>query len=97
MPSTTPIVARVNRLFDDWYAVLVRQAVAVTGRLEVAEDVVQEAFYLLYRELLAGKNITNERAWTFTVGRRQAVRGVARRLAREDSVASLDRDGGTGG
>src|SRR5260370_17585714 len=95
MQSTTPIVARVNRLFDDWYAVLVRQAVAVTGRLEVAEEVVQEAFYLLYRELLAGKIITNDRAWTFTVVRRQAVRVVARRLAREVSVASLDRIGGT--
>src|SRR5258708_25044941 len=95
MQSTTPIVARVNRLFDDWYAVLVRQAVAVTGRLEVAEDVVQEAFYLLYRELLAGKIIVNDRAWTFTVVRRQAVRVVARILAREVSVASLDRIGGT--
>src|SRR5262245_60479998 len=89
------VAARVDRLFDDWYAVLVRHAFAVTGREDVAEEVVQEAFYLLYRELVAGKPIGNDRAWTFSVVRRQAIRVACRRLAREVPVASLERLGGT--
>ena len=85
------IAARVDRLFDEWYAVLVRQAMAVTGRMDVAEEVVQETFYLLYRELLAGKSIENDRAWTFSVVRRQAVRVACRRLAREVQVSTFER------
>ena len=88
------IVARVDRLFDEWYGVLVRHAAAVTGRREVAEEVVQETFYLLYRELLAGKAIGNDRAWTFQVVRRQAIRVACRALAREVQIASMDRLGG---
>jgi RNA polymerase sigma-70 factor (ECF subfamily) len=88
------IAARVNRLFDAWYAVLVRHAFRVTGRLEVAEDVVQEAFYLLYRELAEGRVIEHDRAWTFSVVRRQALRVAYRRLAREVHVASMERLGG---
>lgn len=94
MPSQA-IAARVNRLFDAWYAVLVRHAFHVTGRLAVAEEVVQEAFYLLYRELAEGKAIENDRAWTFSVVRRQAVRVACRRLAREVQVASMERLGCT--
>jgi RNA polymerase sigma-70 factor (ECF subfamily) len=74
---------RVNRLFDDWYGVLVSYAGRLTGSTSIAEDVVQEAFYLLYRELAAGKSISNEKAWTFCVVRREVARQVYRRRKHE--------------
>jgi RNA polymerase sigma-70 factor (ECF subfamily) len=42
----------------------------VYGREEDAEEVTQEAFLRLHRELLAGNAIDSPRAWTLTVGRR---------------------------
>jgi len=81
---------RINRLFDGWYGVLVSYAVRLTGRLDLAEDVVQEAFYLLYRELAAGKTIANEKAWTFCVVRRETGRQVYRHRAREVSLDSRE-------
>jgi RNA polymerase sigma-70 factor (ECF subfamily) len=83
-----PNIERVNRLFDGWYGVLVNYALGLTGRLELAEEVVQEAFYLLYRELASGKKIANEKAWTFCVVRRETGRQVYRYRLREISLDS---------
>lgn len=83
-------IERVNRLFDDWYGVLVNYALRLAGRLELAEEVVQEAFYLLYRELAAGKKIAHERAWTFCVVRREIRRQVYRHRLREISLESTE-------
>lgn len=77
---------RVNRLFDGWYGALVSYASRLTASPAVAEDVVQEAFYLLYRELASGKTIANEKAWTFCVVRREIGRQVYRRRVREVSL-----------
>ena len=60
----------VTDLFGSGYLMLVRYAVRATGSLEVAEDLVQEAFMLLYRELRRGQSIENPKAWTFCVIRR---------------------------
>jgi len=79
-------IDRVNRLFDEWYGTLVSYASRLTASSGVAEDVVQEAFYLLYRELTSGKTIANEKAWTFCVVRREIGRQVYRRRGREVSL-----------
>jgi RNA polymerase sigma-70 factor (ECF subfamily) len=81
---------RIDHLFDGWYSVLVNYAVRLTGSLDLAEDVVQETFYLLYRELAAGKAIANERAWTFCVVRREIGRQVYRHRTREVPLDSLE-------
>jgi RNA polymerase sigma-70 factor (ECF subfamily) len=81
-------VSRVNSLFDNWYGALVRYATRFTGRIEIAEELVQEAFYLLYRELAAGKLIESDRAWTFAVVRRQIIRQFCARAPREVSFES---------
>ena len=81
---------RINHLFDGWYSVLVNYAVRLTGSLDLAEDVVQETFYLLYRELAAGKAIANEKAWTFCVVRREIGRQVYRHRTREVPLDSLE-------
>jgi RNA polymerase sigma-70 factor (ECF subfamily) len=82
------IVSRVNSLFDHWYEALVRYATGLTGRVEVAEDIVQETFYQLYRQLAAGKVIDSDRAWTFSVVRRHVIRHFAQPTFREVSFTS---------
>jgi len=64
----------INSLFEDWYASLVRYATRAGGSLAVAQDVVQESFLVLYRELLQGRKIENPRGWTLCVVRRELVR-----------------------
>jgi len=76
-------IERVNRLYDGWYGTLVSYAARLIGSSNLAEDVVQEAFYLLYRELDSGKAIGNEKAWTFCVVRREIGRQVYRRRKHE--------------
>lgn len=61
--------ALVSEVFDTWAPSLVRHARHLTGSRESAEDLIQEAFLALYRELRAGKSIENPRAWTLTVVR----------------------------
>ena len=85
-----PITGRVDDLFDQWYGALVGYATRLTGRMEVAEEIVQEAFYLLYRELRAGKAIQCDRAWTFCVVRREAIKQAYRHGdAREVPLSAL--------
>ena len=60
----------VTQLFNSDYSILVRYAVQATRDLEMAEDVVQEAMMLLYKELRIGKSIDNPKAWMFCVVRR---------------------------
>src|SRR5260370_37791069 len=61
---------RVTELFDSSYSLFVRYAIRATGSLDSAEDLVQEAFMLLYKELSNGKHVDNPKAWTFCVIRR---------------------------
>lgn len=84
----------VSSLYETWYVPVVRFAARRLGNVQSAEDLVQEAFMQLYRELIAGRAVENPRAWTFCVVRRQVLHqlGVVRREAdQHDSVDVLDR------
>jgi RNA polymerase sigma-70 factor (ECF subfamily) len=67
----------VNQLFESWGPFLLRYAVRMTRSFEVADDVVQEAFLALFRDLRAGRRIDNPKAWTLG-----AVRNQVRKHAR---------------
>ncbi len=82
--------ALVNGLFDSWYEAMVRYAARLTGSVEEAEEIVQEAFLALFDELVAGKAIGNPRAWTFSVVRRGAARRVQHHLKHEVPLADVD-------
>lgn len=82
--------AVVNALFDSWYEAMVRYAARLSGSVEEAEEVVQEAFLELFDELIAGKAIENPRAWTFCVVRRGVGRRVQHHLKREVPLDGLD-------
>lgn len=67
--------------FDTWYSSLVRYAYWTMGSLGPAEDLVQDVFLRLYRELRGGKAIENPRAWMFSVLRHEIGRERTRRAA----------------
>lgn len=72
----------VNDLFEAWGPFLLRCAVRMTRSFEDADDVAQEVFLALYRDLREGKRIDNPKAWTLGVMRNQ-VRKRARYLRRQ--------------
>lgn len=67
--------AKAERLVEDvfasWGPFLARYALQMTRSREAADDVVQEAFLALYRDLRAGKIIRDPRSWTFGAVRNQ--------------------------
>jgi RNA polymerase sigma factor (sigma-70 family) len=67
--------AVINALFESHYAPLVRYACRFTGSLPDAEDIVQDAFTQLYRQLREGKSVDNPAGWAVCVVRRQALSG----------------------
>lgn len=71
---------QVGLVFDTWYPSVVRFAWRATGDFGIAEDVSQEAFMALYRELRKGTEIHNARAWVFCVVRRKIGKSVRARL-----------------
>ena len=62
----------VNELFDKQGVFLMRYAIRATRCPESAEDIVQEAFLALYRDLRTDKNIDDPRAWLLGTVRNQA-------------------------
>ncbi|MBZ5727902.1 MAG: RNA polymerase sigma factor [Acidobacteriia bacterium] len=72
---------QVTSLYDDLYPALVRYAVRASGRLDIAEDAVQEVFMRLYRELRAGHVVENPKAWAFVVLRHELGKRSADRFA----------------
>lgn len=64
----------VTELYEGWYAAMVRFATRSFGNLELAEEVVQEAFMELYKELRRGRSVTHPRAWVMRVVRRRVWR-----------------------
>ena len=69
-------------LFESWYPALLRYSYRLTRDLELAEDVVQDSFLELYRNLARGTDIDNPKGWTLTVVRRRILHHY-RNLKRE--------------
>lgn len=80
----------VNDLFDSWYGAAVRYARHLKPASQSAEDLVQEAFYLLYRDLRAGKSIDSPRAWLLGVIRRLAGHEIWLSAHRQISFVGLE-------
>lgn len=59
--------ALLEQCFDGWYSALLRYAHSLTGDLSLAEDMVQDVYLRLYRELRQGFLIENPKAWMFGV------------------------------
>ncbi len=64
----------INGLFDSWYPTLMRYACRLSGSVELAEDMVQETFLCLYRDLARGKTIDHPKAWCLCALRREIMR-----------------------
>lgn len=83
----------VDSLFRSWYSSLIRYAFRGARSLELAEDLVQECFMVLYRDLRHGKKIDNPKAWTLCVVRREIVkheRNKRSRRTQTEAPAVLD-------
>jgi RNA polymerase sigma-70 factor (ECF subfamily) len=61
----------VDDLFTAWGPFLVRYAFRMTRSTSLADDLVQEAFLALYRDLRGGKCIENPKSWTLGAVRNQ--------------------------
>ena len=72
---------------------LFRFARAGTGDDEAAEDVLQEAFVRLIREVAAGRTPDNVHAWLFRVATNLIVSLARRARTAERHLADLDHDG----
>lgn len=71
---------QIDTLFASWATSLYRYALWLTRSHTSAEDLVQEAFFCLYRQLRQGTSIANPRGWTLNV-----VRNLANKLQRDSS------------
>jgi len=79
----------LTELFDSWYPALLRYSFRLTQDLELAEDLVQDSFLQLYRDLARGVEITNPKGWTLTVLRRLVLHHY-RDLRREGVRVAVD-------
>ena len=66
----------LQKLFDEWYGSLVRYGLRLTRDRAVVEESVQQGMWLLYRELRAGNDIPNPKAWTLLVVKREIWRSL---------------------
>ena len=83
----------VDALYESWYSSLIRYAYRGVQSLDLAEDMVQESFMALYRDLRRGRKIDNPKAWTLCVVRREISRherNERRRRIRTQELAMLD-------
>jgi RNA polymerase sigma-70 factor (ECF subfamily) len=75
----------VTSFYESFHPSLVRYAAHITGSLDLAQDIVQEAFMRLYRSLRQGQPIENPKAWTFAVVRHES--GARLRQRNDERVA----------
>jgi RNA polymerase sigma-70 factor (ECF subfamily) len=76
------VEATVAAAFDAYAPALKGFAAAAVRDPDVAEDLVQESFLRLIRELQAGRRLDNVRGWLFTVCSNLAVSQARRRSVR---------------
>jgi DNA-directed RNA polymerase specialized sigma24 family protein len=74
----------VAALFDHMYTKFFRYVLKTTANPHVAEDLVQDAFMLLYQTLRSGKDIEKPEAWTMCVLHRAANRQIQERSNYEE-------------
>jgi RNA polymerase sigma-70 factor, ECF subfamily len=82
MDSPDQASAIVTELFGSWYAPMLRFTARSVHSPEIAEEIVQEAFMELYKELRAGKRVEFPKAWVLRV--------IRRRIWREFSAVHPD-------
>ena len=84
---------KVAAYFEQWRDPVNRYVVAAFGDPMEAEEITQEAFLQLYRQLHSGQSITNVRAWVFRTAHNLAVNRIKSQqfieLLNEDSWEEL--------
>jgi RNA polymerase sigma-70 factor (ECF subfamily) len=86
--NTLTLDDKVTRYFQQWRDPVNRYVVAAFGDVGEAEEITQEAFLQLYRQLHGGQSITNVRAWVFRTAHNLAVN----RIRSQQFVELLDED-----
>src|SRR6267142_7151743 len=71
--------ADLGRAYSDWHEDLFGFLVSATRDRELAEDLLQEAYLRLLREMQAGRTPDNSRAWLFRVASNLVVSRARRR------------------
>jgi RNA polymerase sigma factor (sigma-70 family) len=97
MPDAPAPAVEVGRdtIVDIWqheHLALFRFARAATGDDEAAEDVLQESFVRLIREVAAGRAPDNAHGWLFRVATNLVVSQVRRARTAERHLVDLERD-----
>jgi RNA polymerase sigma-70 factor (ECF subfamily) len=88
-PSPSAIEDRMVRLFDEIRVPLLRYLSAFPLALPDAEDVVQEAFLSLFRQLQRGQSHHNVRGWLFRAAHNLAVKKKLRSRNDAEKTGSL--------
>ncbi|MFN2531235.1 MAG: RNA polymerase sigma factor [Pyrinomonadaceae bacterium] len=86
--DTLTLEKKVTAYFEQWRDPVNRYVVAAFGDPVEAEEITQEAFLQLYRQLHSGQSITNVRAWVFRTAHNLAVN----RIKAQQFVELLDED-----
>jgi RNA polymerase sigma-70 factor (ECF subfamily) len=74
--DTLTLEKKVTAYFEQWRDPVNRYVVAAFGDPMGAEEITQEAFLQLYRQLHSGQSITNVRAWVFRTAHNLAVNRI---------------------
>lgn len=80
----------VTELYEGWYSAMVRFASRSLRNVELAEELVQDAFMALYSELAAGRRIEHPRAWVMRIVRRGVWRQFGARADDQLEHETLD-------
>jgi|ERR1041384_2066525 RNA polymerase sigma-70 factor (ECF subfamily) len=86
--NTLTLEDKITRYFQQWRDPVNRYVIAAFGDAAEAEEITQEAFLQLYRQLHGGQSITNVRAWVFRAAHNLAVN----RIRSQQFVELLDED-----
>jgi RNA polymerase sigma-70 factor (ECF subfamily) len=76
----------VQTLFESWAPFPVRYAVRMTGSPGHADDLVQETFLALYRNLREGKTVADPKAWTLGTLRNQIRKHIRYQLRHAEDL-----------
>jgi RNA polymerase sigma-70 factor (ECF subfamily) len=86
--DTLSLEKKVTAYFEQWRDPVNRYVVAAFGDPMEAEEITQEAFLQLYRQLHSGQSITNVRAWVFRTAHNLAVN----RIKSQQFIELFDED-----